>query len=202
MIESKDPLLHWNYFLALEQDLEKCTRLSFLQKNYTSYSIEFAHLLFASSSKVDVVAKLICSLLDSTKQPERIHEYREIILSKIKGFSQEMILIPRFGLKLTPWNNWQDSSSPDWWKSYNNVKHERDSHFDEANLKNTLNSMAALLITMFYFYKLKFEHEFERKENEMEMNTGVVLMRLHTQPSLLGFPDHYYSGTPFAEWYG
>ena len=197
-IEAKDTLLHWNYFLALEHDLEETARyVEFAKKNYNSYSIEFAHLLLASASEVDVVAKLICKLLDSTKKPNNIKEYRKVICSGISGYANEVILIPRFGLTLTPWSNWRTGKSPSWWKSYNKIKHERDSHFEEANLKNTLNSMAALLISVFNYYKLKFEHE-----SRAEIDAGVVLMKLNTQPNLMRFPEHYYSGTPLYELFG
>ena len=53
--------LHWNYFLALERDMETVARyVEFSAPNFDVYSIELAHLLFAAASEVDVVAKLLC----------------------------------------------------------------------------------------------------------------------------------------------
>lgn len=41
--------LHWNYFLALERDLEVLSRyVEFANRNYKTYSIELAHLLFGA----------------------------------------------------------------------------------------------------------------------------------------------------------
>ena len=48
--------LHWNYFLALDRDLEVVSRyVEFTKPNFNVYSIELAHLLFAAASEVDVV---------------------------------------------------------------------------------------------------------------------------------------------------
>ena len=53
--------LHWNYFIALEQDLEKVSRyIEFCTPNLKVHSIELAHLLFAAASEVDVLAKWVC----------------------------------------------------------------------------------------------------------------------------------------------
>jgi hypothetical protein len=47
--------LHWNYFLALERDLEVVSRyVEFSRPNFQVFSIELAHLLFAAASEVDV----------------------------------------------------------------------------------------------------------------------------------------------------
>ena len=42
---------------------------------------------------------------------------------------------------------------PDWWRAYNKVKHERNSHFKEASLINTLNSTAGLFILLLLFHR-------------------------------------------------
>ena len=60
-IKEKDKHLHWNYFLAVENDVEKLSRyIEFTKDNFKVYSLEMTHLLLAASSEVDVVAKLIC----------------------------------------------------------------------------------------------------------------------------------------------
>jgi len=54
-------LLHWNYFLVLESDLEHISRyIEFTTDNFKVYSQEFAHILLAASSEVDVVLKSLC----------------------------------------------------------------------------------------------------------------------------------------------
>ena len=48
--------LHWNYFLALENDLAKTSRyIEFHEDNLQVFSIELAYLLFAAAPEVDVI---------------------------------------------------------------------------------------------------------------------------------------------------
>jgi hypothetical protein len=52
--------LHWNYFIALEEDMQALSRyIEFCDDNLDVYSIELAHLLFAAASEVDVLAKSV-----------------------------------------------------------------------------------------------------------------------------------------------
>ena len=61
MFEEGNKLIHWNYFLAIESDLERLSRyVEFSKDNYKTYSLAMAHLLLSSASEVDVVLKGIC----------------------------------------------------------------------------------------------------------------------------------------------
>lgn len=60
-ITEANKLLHWNYFLAVEEDLHRLSRfIEFSQDNFETYSIELSRILFAASAEVDVVAKQLC----------------------------------------------------------------------------------------------------------------------------------------------
>lgn len=62
-------LHHWNYFLALENDLENISHyIEFSKKNEEAYSIKLAHILLSASSEIDVVMKIFCDLLNKKKQ--------------------------------------------------------------------------------------------------------------------------------------
>jgi hypothetical protein len=153
MIHTTEGKLHWNYFIALERDLEIASRyVEFCDQNLKVYSIEFAHLLFAAASEVDVIAKLLCQRLKPTARRNNISDYRKILLAAFPHLSTEQVTVPRYGLDFRPWSNWTGTNNPVWWRSYNNVKHERDAHFNEATLKNALNALGALLILTNYHY--------------------------------------------------
>ena len=158
-IKVKGSLIHWNYYLALEADLDRVSRyIEFSPKNFSTYSIELAHLLLASASEVDVVVKEICKILAPTRNVMNINDYRKEITTSIPEFAREQVYIPRYGIVLDPWKAWRSGSAqnPLWWRGYNKVKHQRDAHFEDANLKHVINSIGGLLIATFYFYKLKY----------------------------------------------
>jgi hypothetical protein len=194
VIQQSKSFIHWNYFLALENDLAQISRyIEFDKKNFKTYSIELAHLLLASASEVDVIAKGICDFLDPTTPAENINQYREIIRRELPKLEEETIYVPRFNITLTPWSNWQTDTNPDWWKSYNKVKHERSEHFPDANLKNVLNSMGGLLAAVFHFYKLKINYTgLEKRNKDITKILGVGL-------NFMKLPDNYYHGNLLLE---
>jgi hypothetical protein len=191
-IEEKESLLHWNYFLAIESDLEKVSRfIEFTKENFGVYSIELAHLLLASASEVDVVAKGICRFLKEGNRARSINGYRTTITNYLPLFVQEEVFVPRYNLTLQPWSNWirAENKNPLWWRSYNQVKHQRHEHFKKANLKNVLNAVGGLLITVFYFYKLKFIAEHKPINDHRD-----VSRILKPEPNFLRLREDYYYG--------
>ncbi len=101
--------LHWNYFLALDADLQRLARfVEFGEDNFAAYSIEMARLLLAGASEVDVVAKLLCKSANCGSHARDIRDYRRELSRASPGMAQIEVTIPRYGLKLAPWSNWQD----------------------------------------------------------------------------------------------
>jgi hypothetical protein len=152
--------IHWNYFLALERDLEAVSRyIEFSSDNMKVYSIALTHILLSASSEVDVILKQLCALINSSRTAENINHYRKIVQENIPAFSSEEIEMPRYGLSLKPWDNWISGKNPDWWGGYNRIKHQRDLHYQEANLENVIRAMGGLLIALLYYYQRAFEKE-------------------------------------------
>ena len=179
--------VHWNYFLALEKDLELAARyVEFSEANMATYSIEFAHLLFAAASEVDVVAKLLCKQLAPGEPRQNIEHYRTVLSAHLPDLAATQVLVPRYALTLTPWDNWANGRNPLWWRSYNNVKHERDAHYPEATLKNALNALAALMTVAFYHYSHPDLHP--GRAVDKKETTRYLL----PESSLLRFPEPYY----------
>jgi hypothetical protein len=144
---------HWQYFVALCYDLERVARyVEISTDNYSVYSIELARLYLAAGSEIDVVAKLLCQQVDASAKLEGINTYRTTILKKYPNIPSVEVILPRYEISLYPWQDWSKGNNPDWWKAYNDVKHERDKHYKAANLKNTLSAIAGLLVVVGYLY--------------------------------------------------
>jgi hypothetical protein len=145
--------LHWNYFLALERDMDVLSRyIEFCDANLSVYSLELAHLLFAAASEVDVVSKLICEQVSPSSARENMNHYRATLVQAFPGLPATEVFVPRYGLSFRPWSNWAEDHNPQWWRSYNNVKHQRNTCFHEATLKNSLNALGALLVLVVHYY--------------------------------------------------
>lgn len=188
-------LIHWNYFLALERDLDVVARyIEFSEPNFQVFSVELSRLLFAASSEVDVVAKQLCEKERPADKRDNITHYKRIILDAIPELPDTQVFVPRYGLSFRPWENWKGEGKPHWWESYNNVKHHRSSHFHEATLQNSLNAMGALLVLCLHFYA-----------RDLSESPGVVLgakettRKLQPDSCLLRLSDECYNSLLMLE---
>lgn len=144
---------HWNYFLALEDDIARMTRyLEPAAANYSAYSLELARIFMAAAAEIDVIAKLFCKQIDPDNKAENITGYRQKIIPHCDKLPNAIVLVPKFGLTFTPWEQWQHNKNPSWWRAYTEVKHQRDQHFASANLENTLNAVAGLYLLLIFFF--------------------------------------------------
>lgn len=145
---------HWEYFLAIEDDLVRTSRfVEFSENNYKTYSIEFAKIVLASASEFDVIAKMLCKEISPENKVTNIDDYCDVITSYFGKFTTMEVKLPRYRMSLTPWAGWNREQSPDWWRSYNGVKHNRDKRYSEANLKTALNSVAGLLCGLLHLFR-------------------------------------------------
>ena len=176
--------LHWNYFVALEHDLEIVSRyIEFSEPNFQVFSIELAHLLFAAASEADVVAKLLCEQVSPAAPRGNINDYRAVLLPEIPDLPAISVFVPRYGLTFEPWSSWAGPHNPDWWKSYNNVKHERAAYFHEATLKNALNALGGLLVLIFHLYSRTLAipptKVLKPKDTTVQLQPESTLLRLN-----------------------
>lgn len=153
-INQSGSLIHWNYFLSIESDLQSLSR--FVEPcvdNYETYSQELARLLLSSASEADVLLKGICEKVDPGCGANAIGAYEAVLRIHIPQLFDFKLQVPRWGLELSPWVSWTANRPPLWWTACNKVKHHRDTEYSRANLKNTLNSVAALFILNLYNYR-------------------------------------------------
>jgi hypothetical protein len=196
-IKTSGSKLHWNYFLALERDIEAVSRfIEFDPANFDVFSIELARLLFAAASEVDVMAKLICRQVDPDSEASSINAYKTALVPAVPTILTTAVNVPRYGLTLQPWENWQtpgDQSHPDWWNAYNKVKHHRSTHFHRATLANTLNALAGLLVINFEFY-----HR-ELSPQGQQLHVKDVTAQLEPTTALFRFDDGWYQSYELRE---
>ena len=145
---------HWQFFESIDDELHSLSRIiEFTPDNYSTFSVHLARLYLSICSEVDVVAKLLCAQIAPSESPKNINDYRLQITNKFPNFSLLRIEMPSHGLDFRPWLSWNSGANPGWWKSYNDVKHERSKFYRDANLGNVLESTAGLLVLLIYFHQ-------------------------------------------------
>ena len=126
------------------------------------------------------------------ERADNIEAYRKTLGLLEPSIATVNVSLPRFGLELTPWANWQEDRSPDWWVAHNKVKHERGAYFPRANLKNVLNAMGGLFIALVFYYLIQTEVIRLAPVPELFMAPRELIERAH---SLDGDTALYYNRT-------
>lgn len=148
---------YWNYYLVLEQDFLSVEPYVAIDPiNFSTYSVQFLKLYQTICSEIDVVAKCLCNKLDTSSRPDNITGYQQCITSSLPDLSDSKVTVMNYDISLSPWNSWSSAEiqTPEWWKKYNKVKHNRttistnsgEQYYKSANLENVLNALAALFI--------------------------------------------------------
>ncbi len=144
---------HWQHFLSLEKDFIKTIEFVELTTiNGSTHSVVFTKLLLSICSEVDVVAKMICQNIDPTSSANNINNYRTEITGKYVNFHTVECLIPRYGITVNPWESWEKSENPQWWREHNDVKHNRSSYSHLANQRNVKEALCGLFTLLLYLY--------------------------------------------------
>jgi len=144
---------HWNYFLAVEEDVERFSRyVDFSEANMETYSIELARLLFASAAEAEVVARLLCDSIKPGHGRKDLEKFGKVICLEFPFLTELKVVLPRFSLECQPWAGWR-KKKPDWWIAYNKVKHTRHEAFNKANLRNCLDALSGLFVLLLVLFK-------------------------------------------------
>jgi hypothetical protein len=127
-------------------------------------SIYLADLLLRIGSNIDIVFKKMIMLnyrhiyenklkkinekqIKDGKDPRHdvnlnFDDYKE--LNNEFALSDYKVIVVQTGKPLTPFKEWKSGATPIWWTGYNKVKHH--GTFDEANLDNAIQALAALFL--------------------------------------------------------
>ena len=147
----------WHTYLNLEKDFIDVTRFVALDKeNRATWSEKIAELLLLTGSKVDSLFKEMkkSSLLPQSNSlialqnndRPTIHDYRKAYepIYLLSGVH----LIASHGLtndgEIRPFEAFHGEKSPEWWESYNNVKHGFFQNMREGTLDNLIHALGAL----------------------------------------------------------
>ena len=145
------PSIYWNSFSTLYSDLEESLRyVNPIKEHFNVYSLRFYELLIRASTEFESLCKEKVIELKLSKSKELsikdyylLNNHFEKKLSKVSvGY-----LFPS-PLFINPLEEWKKSHQLSWYKSYNNVKHNRVRNFQEANLENVLKSIGAFFIIL------------------------------------------------------
>jgi hypothetical protein len=148
----------WEYYLDLERQFIDFTKyVPYLEGNENVYSFRLLNLTLAIGAHIDSAFKEMFRFPDfSKKYPEilkkvkaqkaTIRDYlsigKEYCLSERKVFFKKL---PKNEV-VFPFKQFETGASPEWWTTYNKIKHEFSSNFEKSTLKNARDALAGAFL--------------------------------------------------------
>lgn len=173
-IDFTRPTARWEYFLAIESDLQALTTcITFAEDNYGTYSSELTKIIITACSEIDVVVSLMTKELGLTKKKPNFGDHRPVLFKSANTLFTEDIVVKRFNLLLQPFHSWSDDQELVWHKNYNDLKHHRDSSFKQGSLGNALVSVSALFTLLVHYYQLRVSQESKRTIRLSDVNMSL-----------------------------
>lgn len=166
--------IHWDYFILLEEDVIRILHyIEPVEANYGTYGAELVKVYLSICSEIDVAFKDLDHLVRCYEDADwgavnSISGARKMVYSHFsEQFRLSWVAIGTSGIVINPWATWwtddgaESAMNPEWWVSYNNVKHHRLDSYAEANLWNVLQALSGLFILLSCLYRYEYEHNSE-----------------------------------------
>lgn len=153
---------YWKQYIMIEKEFKLSIKyLAIDQSNFNAYSDVYAKLILQIGSEVDVVSKVLCKEINAASTANKISLYQIEICTRFPEF--ENVTVSYGDMDFHPWIGWS-SVTPNWWKIYNGVKHDRNKretydtvtkeNYKFANQGTVLNGLAGLYQLEQYLYSL------------------------------------------------
>ncbi len=119
--------------------------------NLDAFGHELRHLLVLACTEVETGLKAVLNANGVAGDHLNVRDYRRLLEPMRLGeWRVELPSYPEFP-ELQPFADWPDGPEhygPKWWRDHNAVKHNREVALSQATLRNVLDSMAAVYITV------------------------------------------------------
>lgn len=168
--------VYWNNYILIENEFrETLEYVKLSQDNFKTYSNKYIKLILQIGSEIDIFFKIFCMYLDknSNKSYDNMPERIKFVKNKYKLLLEQNVVIRSNNMEFNPWSEIVEFNGEglSWWKSYNKIKHERNSEvningekkvaYKFANLENTLHILGALyqILSNYYIIQAKKENK-------------------------------------------
>lgn len=193
---------HWDYFLALDEDLRTLRRyIAFHEDNLETFSLELHRVIQMAALEVEAVLLSLCRGISGRCGGKRSPSFADLDLlgkdfvRQKWGIGVEDIEVHFLGLgvPLKPLDSQGQPVYP-WWDAYTSLKHGRPQALKKATLRHALMAVGALA-TWLTLWSLGLP-----KPDGNLHPVPEVVRRVVYRGHSLGEPAHVF-GPPYEVWY-
>ncbi len=146
--------LFWKHYQLIEEDLLDSDKyVSIDRDNSAVFSYHYLKSLITICCEIDSIAEVICNCNGKKADFGIINKLR-VLADCIPNFHNLRVITRKQydSMNVVPFVKFIDNNTPEWWRAYNSVKHDRANKKGErlnlslANQKNVLYALAALYL--------------------------------------------------------
>ena len=184
---------HWEKFKILEADLTTVSRyITICEDNLKTHSFELSALILRACTDVEIIRKRMTEKNDNGKAATRLFE----IYPDIRDAE---VFLPLWSLTFAPWQSLPDSK-PDWWKAYEEIKHDNRSSIQAGNLEYFLKSLSGLYILLLYYDRLLYSRKYNNEDRiDFEYN-AIEIIYFKAKSPYFTLDKTLWGNTPVITW--
>lgn len=197
--------LYWNVYKSLERELLAIAEIIHIDdKQLVVYSMKIADLLIRTSVEIESISKELYFREGGTKPDDNdlyfdtdclaLLESKWHLKNKVVMISSPILyLVQNENLFFTPLRKAykRGTSSSDWQKAYQAVKHNREKSLHKGTLKHFIHSLGALYLLNVYYQDQTFDLKSNSNGNLFDASMGSSVFSIQLYP----FPGIDASGT-------
>lgn len=199
--------LYWTVYKNLERELIELSNLVHVDdKQLEIYSIKITELIIRTVVEVESISKELYFQNGGTKQNDKDLFFDTDCLDLLENNwllskKQVQVSAPNFYFKLienkilTPLNkaNKRGTSSSDWLRAYQAVKHNRSNSLTKGNLRHLIRALAALYILNLYYKNNLYEFGKDETGTNFDSSLGSTIFSIKTHKNYTISVDTEYS---------
>lgn len=185
--------IYWPVYKNLEKELvELSNQVHIDDKQLDIYSVKIIELLLRCSVEIESISKCLYFSMGGVMPSDRDLYFDTDCMQLLEDkwlLSKKQVIASSLNFHflrdenkiLTPLKkaNKRGTSSSDWKKAYQAVKHDRANNLEKGNLKNLIRAMAALFILNIYYKDDEFELEKNEKAIPSNMGSDIFDIKIH-----------------------
>jgi len=198
--------IYWSIYKNLEREIIDLANLvHFDDKQLTVYSIKISELLIRTVVEIESISKELYFMNGGTK-PDDSKLFFDTdcidLLEKKWLLSKKVILVSSSNFYFTKEENRilkplykankRGSSSSDWQKSYQSVKHNRAKNLAKGTISNLIRAMAGLFLLNIYYKDLQYDLEKDATGTNFDNGLGSAIFscKIHINSSINAYGDN------------
>jgi len=158
----ENPEIVWEMYQLLEKEfLNYLEYVPLSPQHYNVWSYPLVNLFNNVGSSVDSFFKnaIFCESLNDYPRISQIRDprrhnmkgYREVFETQYSISNKKIFELRTFS-SISPFADWSEDKTPDWWNRYTKIKHDRFRNKELATLKTTIDALAGLF-TLFLTHR-------------------------------------------------